>query len=83
MPQSYWDHPLREILMTVQGYSKWGFDVYRTSFEDDDKDDELSCRMWQYVWADTISELYGMLCDCGEWWITAFAWPPEVYGSMA
>lgn len=26
---------MREILMTVQGYSKWGFDVYRTSFEDD------------------------------------------------
>ncbi|KAK8016283.1 hypothetical protein PG993_014472 [Apiospora rasikravindrae] len=208
MSQSYWDHPMREILMTVEGYSKWGFDVYRTSFEDDalfqryidyiqkamirrceadeagdvasaatlypkeeqcgkhlgnllldevrklhmewvaavkgdnphgnvpieparrdyfmlvndevlkrfrvaeeklakenrepeycdegvvaivclcyepedddDDDDELACRMWQYVWADAISELYNMLCDESEWWITAFARPPEVYGT--
>ncbi|KAK7990739.1 hypothetical protein PG990_015019 [Apiospora arundinis] len=31
---SYWAHPMREILTAVQCYSKWGFDVYRTTFED-------------------------------------------------
>lgn len=50
--------------------------------EDDDDDDWLEGRMWQYVCADAISELYDRLCDCGEWWITAFAWPPEVYGNI-
>ncbi|KAK7926646.1 hypothetical protein PG985_003644 [Apiospora marii] len=52
--------------------------------EDDDDDNELEGRMWQYVWADSLSELYIMINnDSREWWFTAFAWPPEVYGTYA
>lgn len=36
---------MREILRAVQLYSKWGFDVYRTSF----KDDEVFQRYIDYV----------------------------------
>ncbi|KAK8128928.1 hypothetical protein PG984_010036 [Apiospora sp. TS-2023a] len=57
---------------------------YEQEEDDDDNDNELKGRMWQYVWADSLSELYDMIEACStEWWITAFAWPPEVYGSSA
>ncbi|KAK8036211.1 hypothetical protein PG993_008825 [Apiospora rasikravindrae] len=199
MSASNWQHPMREILGAVQLYSKWGFDVYRTSFKDDElfqqyidyirkamirrcdsdgagdvasaatlytkeeqggidlnglsvdevrklhmesvatrerdggqadgyfmlvndevlerfhvaeeelakenrkpeyvgegvvvimclgyeeeeADDDESDMMWQFVQADAVAEFYNMVSGDGEWWFTSFAWPPDVYGTMA
>ena len=57
---------------------------YEQDEDDDDDDNELVGRIWQRVWADSISELYSTITDTGgESWFTTFAYAPEVYGSHA